>query len=246
MRPGIKLTAIAGIITISVFNLCSYAQTSAPDYTYDLMPTEKSAIDSLSDGREGIPAWVIAQLLDASDRLGNNSTTTLIKPHLVTINQILADSAGFRGRLCVIKSIFASAQNVDADVSLPDQDHCWTVFGFDGEYRMPLQLFTSIQPVGFAKGERIYVIGYYLANRTDRLRLSDTSQPVTVPMFMGIIRSAADSLPQRRGFPIRYFLAVILFLTASYLALRIYITRSGRKRQAKTFLPSRTARRWKR
>jgi len=209
-----------------------------------LTPAEKKAVDCVTDGSENVPAWIIAQMLDASDRLGNfldakmaqpttsihQNTATVTGVPCVTVNAILAASAEYRARLCAIDASFGSVENVADDLDLPGDDHCWSVIIYDRKYRTAMQYFTTKRPRGFTKGLHVIGFGYYLGTRTERAASGGSSQLLTIPVFMGSVRAASTAGEGGGYFSNRAFFAVILFLIATYLSVRIYVGRSGRRR----------------
>jgi len=249
----ILFIGLSASVLVSLFNISAYGAAVAGDPP-GLTPTEISTINALPDGGMEMPAWVIVQLLDASDRLhrfvagrsvttvpaaGNNRDTLKISGiPSVTINSVLADTVGYRGRLCAIHAIFGSAENVDTDLELDQQDHCWAVILLDRRYLTPLQVFTTNRPGRFKKDSPVVAIGYFLATRTDRPRAGNLSQALTIPVFMGTVVSAAPRMGGSSGFPNWVFFAVLVLLTGAYLLIRIYIARSGGKRPLQRFLNS--------
>lgn len=235
------------VVFVSITPLSSMAYEGPQEDSLSLTSAEQNVIDSLTDGSETVPAWVIAQLLDASDRLHPFADEGRFRPgHIpvVSINTILAESARHRGRLCAINVLFISAENVDHALGLPQQDHCWSVIALDDKYATPLQLFTTKRPSGFAKDSPAVVVGYYLASRMDRPMQGDGSQRLTVPVFVGSL-ILAPAQRQAGGTRFRwFFFGVIVFLVGVYLLVRIYIARSAKRTHSPSLLDS--VPRWKR
>jgi hypothetical protein len=226
-------------LLVTSSNTDTYEQVALEETVLALKPSEKNVIDGLSVCENTIPSWVVAQLLDASDRLGkafpeSSDTNTdkyqykLMAP-LMTLNTLLADSASHRGQLISIRGLFYSAQRVNAELLLAGQDHCWSVIILDSRYQRPIQVFTTKPPAGFTRGAIVCAVGYYLSNRMDQIGTEHASQPVAIPVLMGVIRSNLDGAATGSRFQNRFFFGVILFLTATYLLIRIYIARSGGK-----------------
>ena len=232
------VVALFGLL-VTCSNTDTYGQVVPEEAVLALKLSEKNVITGLSVCENTIPSWVVAQLLDASDRLGkafpessainaDKNQYKLMTP-FITLNTLLADPASHRGQLISIRGLFYSAQRVDAELLLAGQDHCWSVIILDSRYQRPIQVFTTKPPTGFTRGAIVCAVGYYLSNRMDQTETGDILQPVAIPVLMGIIRSNLDGAATGSRFQNRVFFGVILFLTATYLLIRIYIARSGGK-----------------
>ncbi|NLX06910.1 MAG: hypothetical protein GXY33_17370 [Phycisphaerae bacterium] len=226
-------------MALSACSAKAYVQNPASGpFEPGLRTAERRAVDLLADGQTEIPAWIVAQMLDASDRLAiglspagtgdmvlTDEITEILGP-AVSLNRIFADAGDFRGRLCLVKGIFGSAENVDHQLHLPEQDHCWSVVLFDDRYRSPFQLFTVRDPQKFRKGVPVFALGYFMACRTDQPADPAGPQVLTVPVFMGVLLGIPSSRGSATpGFP-TLVLALVCVLTAAYLIVRITTARS--------------------
>ncbi|MFA5864534.1 MAG: hypothetical protein WC975_07575 [Phycisphaerae bacterium] len=224
-------------IAITALSTISYATTSLSNSVQPaLMAKEKSYINALSNTQTQIPAWLIAQLLGASDHLRQFSIPQPAWPR-VRLNDLLANPDLYKAKLIVVKALFAEATDVRKELQLVPPDRCWSVILLDLDYRKPIQLFTTQEPSVFKKNQLIYATGFFLTNRIDRAKENSFSKPLVVPVLTGIIipvtgeksfTTAAKS--NKKGYTLLIPVAILVIL---YIALKIYLSKESKSYRGK-------------
>jgi hypothetical protein len=243
----VSLNAVPGVV-VCITSLFATGYTSRPA-DQSPMPRlthqEKSYIKSISPSSRLLPAWLIAQLLDASDNLycylSENSRSIISNSNrfeqtnfvpFAEINHLLADPSAYQGRLIGIKSTLAKSMDVSSDLQLSPGQHCWTVYLVDSTYRRTLQVFTTQNPNKFTVAQRVYVFGYFLTNRIDEEDNAKKADPMVIPVLVGSIFPIEETDQKKNEDFRNFFLTFLVVLTLIYLYLKI----ANRKlRKAETF-----------
>ena len=197
-----------------------------------LTSQDRTYINSLPNNQPNIPAWLIAQLLDVSDRVHCFATSQPV-PNTVLLNNLLASPDQYRTKMVSLKAMFIESSDVTRELQLLPPDQCWSVILLDAEYHQPIQVFTTKDPSRFPRGSEVLAIGYYLANRLDRPKRGSSSQVVVVPMFIGSLlpsggekpRPSTSLIPFSSAKSFLVLFTVLAFMMIMYFSIKIYVSK---------------------
>jgi hypothetical protein len=218
-------------LSIYFSNICigiTHPVTSMPSLTLK----ERTYINNLSQNPSEIPAWLIAQLLDASDRV-RRFTASQPVPTTVPLNNLLASPGRYKLKIIAIKATFVEFSDVTRELQLPPPDRCWSVILLDSQYHQPIQVFTTQNPSGFQKDPEILAVGYYLASRIDRPKRGASTQVLIIPVLIGSLLplelkrppSTTPFSPFSGQKKIPALFTTVLLMIIIYFAIKVYMSR---------------------
>ncbi len=226
-RPA---SILAAVITITCCSTIVYSQEVRTDEQKNMISTtDINVIESLKLNCSEIPPWIIAQLLHVSDDLKQSVSSGLLPASPMELNDLLADTEHYQGKIIALKTIYVKASDVKEPLELAPGEQCWSVLLLDVKYCHALQIFTSENPERFKKNQLLYALGVFLTTRLDKPEKGDASKPITVPVMIGTLLPVAEEVKDSDYIHFSRFLVIIIGLTITYIMIRVYVGKKMKK-----------------
>jgi len=231
VRKGIWQAAM--ILSLSHFVSVVYATSLSPVSTRPfLTPNETQLINKIANNQSLFPAWVIAGLLDASERIGEMATNQPVG-QVVRLTEVLAEPDRFKSKIIVLQGLFRESADVRKDLDLSPPDHCWSVYLLDAMHSKPIQCFTPKDPSRFLKNQRVKAIGIFLGTRLDRPRKGESTERIAIPVLTGVVLPdvplISGTSPMGTGRKVPGLVIIVVALLFFYICVRIIVSKMIRK-----------------